>query len=84
MNVLDLDVYMDVLYIAYVMCRFCNSSCAGYTVFCKKIIVQAYLLRLEKTVVDKEANLLWPPSRSKLARRGDGRLTYYGSPAIVN
>jgi hypothetical protein len=36
MNVLDLDVYMDVLYIAYVMCRFCNSSCAGYTVFCKK------------------------------------------------
>jgi hypothetical protein len=33
MNVLDLDVYMDVLYI---VCRFCISSCAGYIVFCKK------------------------------------------------
>jgi hypothetical protein len=83
MNVLDLDVYMNVLYIAYVMCRFCIAVLVIlYSV--KKIIAQAYLLRLEMTVVDKEANLLWPPSRSKLARRGDGRLTYYGSPAIVN
>jgi hypothetical protein len=33
MNVLDLDVYMNVLYIMCAMCRFCNSSCAGYTIF---------------------------------------------------
>jgi hypothetical protein len=33
MNVLDLDVYMDVLYIVCEICRFCNSSCAGYTAF---------------------------------------------------
>jgi hypothetical protein len=33
MNVLDLNVYMDVLYIMCAMCRFCNSNC---TVFCKK------------------------------------------------
>jgi hypothetical protein len=38
MNVLDLDVYITVLYIVCAMCRFCNSSSAGYTVFCKKII----------------------------------------------
>jgi hypothetical protein len=46
MNVLDLDVYMDVLYIKCAICRFYNSSCAGYAVFYKKIIAQAYLLRL--------------------------------------
>jgi hypothetical protein len=46
MNVLDLDVYMDVLYIVCVMCRFYNSSCASYIVFCKKNIAQTYLLRL--------------------------------------
>jgi hypothetical protein len=33
MNVLDLDVYMDVLYIMCVMYKFSNSSYAGYTVF---------------------------------------------------
>jgi hypothetical protein len=33
MNVLDLDVFMDVLYIVCAMCRFCNSSCASYTIF---------------------------------------------------
>jgi hypothetical protein len=33
MNVLDLDVYMDVLYIVCAMCRFYNSSCASYTIF---------------------------------------------------
>jgi hypothetical protein len=31
--VLDLNVYMDVLYIMHAMSRFCNSSCAGYTIF---------------------------------------------------
>jgi hypothetical protein len=46
MNVLDLNVYMDILYI---MCaRFYNSSCADYTVFCKKFIAQTYLLRLRR------------------------------------
>jgi hypothetical protein len=35
MNVLDLDVYMDVLYIVCAMYRFCNFSCASYTVFYK-------------------------------------------------
>jgi hypothetical protein len=48
MNVLDLDVYMDVLYIVCAMYKFCNSSCAGYIVFCKKIIAHPYLLRLER------------------------------------
>jgi hypothetical protein len=38
----------------------------------------------EKTVVDKEANLLWPPSCSKLARCGDRRLTYYDPLAVVS
>jgi hypothetical protein len=33
MNVLNLNVYMDVLYIVCTMCKFYNSSCAGYTVF---------------------------------------------------
>jgi hypothetical protein len=33
MNVLDLDVYMDILYIKYAMCKFSNSSCAGYIIF---------------------------------------------------
>jgi hypothetical protein len=36
MNVLDLDVYMDVLYIMCAMYKFCNSSYAGYTVFMQK------------------------------------------------
>jgi hypothetical protein len=35
--VLDLNVYMDVLYIVCAMCRFFNSNCAGYTVFYKKL-----------------------------------------------
>jgi hypothetical protein len=48
MNALDLDVYMNVLYIICAMCRFCNSSCAGYIVFCNIFIVQPYLLRLER------------------------------------
>jgi hypothetical protein len=43
MNVLDLDVYMDVLYTVCAMCRFCNSSCAAYTVFCNFVIAQANL-----------------------------------------
>jgi hypothetical protein len=60
MNVLDLDMYMDVLYIVYAMCRFCNSSCAGYTVFCKKKYSLALSTTAEKTVVDKVANLLRP------------------------
>jgi hypothetical protein len=60
MNVLDLDVYMDVLYIVCAMCRFCNSSCAGYTVFCKKIYSPALSTTAGKTVVGKVANLLWP------------------------
>jgi hypothetical protein len=34
MNVLDLVVYMDVLYVLCAMCIFYNSSCAGYTAFC--------------------------------------------------
>jgi hypothetical protein len=60
MNVLDLDVYMDVLYIVYAMCRFCNFSCANYTVFCKKIYSPALSTTAGKTVVDKVANLLRP------------------------
>jgi hypothetical protein len=36
-----------------------------------------------KTIVDKEANLL-PPRHSKLAGRGDRRLTYYAPLAIVS
>jgi hypothetical protein len=36
MNVLDLDVYMDVMYIMCVMYMFYNSSYAGYTVFMQK------------------------------------------------
>jgi hypothetical protein len=43
MNVFDLDVYVDVLYIVCAMCKFCNSICAGYTVFCKFFIAQANL-----------------------------------------
>jgi hypothetical protein len=46
MNVLDLDVYMDIMYIMCAMCMFYNSSCAAYTVLCKKNIAQAYLLWL--------------------------------------
>jgi hypothetical protein len=34
MNVLDLDVYMNVLYIMCAMCRFCNSSCAVILFLC--------------------------------------------------
>jgi hypothetical protein len=30
---LDLDVYMDVLYIMCAMCKFSNSSRASYTIF---------------------------------------------------
>jgi hypothetical protein len=60
MNVLDLDVYMDVLYIVCPMCRFCNSSCTGYTVFCKKNYSPDLSTMAGKTVVDKEANLLRP------------------------
>jgi hypothetical protein len=33
MDVLDLDVYMDVLYIVCLY-KFCNSSCVGYTILC--------------------------------------------------
>jgi hypothetical protein len=46
MNVLDLNIYMDVLYIVCAMCKFYNSSCAGYIVFYKKIITHANLQRL--------------------------------------
>jgi hypothetical protein len=84
MNVLHLDVYMDVLYIVCAMCRFCNSNCAGYTVFYKKIYSPGLSTMAGKTIVDKEANLLCPPSHSKLAGRGDGRLTYYAPLAIVS
>jgi hypothetical protein len=37
----------------------------------------------EWTVVDKEANLRWPPSRRKLAGHGDrrARLIYDGPPS---
>jgi hypothetical protein len=59
MNVLDLDVYMDVLYIVYAMCRFCNSSYAGYTVFYKKKYSLGLSTTAGKTVVYKEVNLLW-------------------------
>jgi hypothetical protein len=60
MNVLDLDVYMDVLYTMCAMCIFFNSSCAGYTVFCKKGYSTNLCTTTVKTVVDKEANLLRP------------------------
>jgi hypothetical protein len=36
MNALDLDVYMDILYIMCAICKFCNFSCAGYTAFMQK------------------------------------------------
>jgi hypothetical protein len=48
MNVLDLDVYMEVLYIVCAICRFCNSRCASYIVFYKKIIAQVNLQQLGK------------------------------------
>jgi hypothetical protein len=60
MNVLDLDVYMDVLYIMCAIYRFCNSSCANYTVFQKKNYSLGLSTMAGKTVVDKESNLLWP------------------------
>jgi hypothetical protein len=46
MNVIDLDVYMNVLYIVCAMCMFCNYIYAGYTVFYNFFIIQPYLLRL--------------------------------------
>jgi hypothetical protein len=46
MNVLDLDVYIDILYIICAIYIFYNSSCAGYTVFIQKITVLANLRRL--------------------------------------
>jgi hypothetical protein len=52
---LDLDVYMDVLYIVCVIYRFYNSSCADYIVFRKKIYSTCL-----STTADKEANLLRP------------------------
>jgi hypothetical protein len=52
MNVLDLDVYMDVLYIVWAMCMFCNSSCASYTIFCI-FLAKANLQRLGCPVIDK-------------------------------
>jgi phosphatidylserine synthase len=61
MSVLDLDVYMDVLYILCAVCRFCNFSCAGYSIFCKKNYSPGLSTTAGKTVVDKEANLLQPP-----------------------
>jgi hypothetical protein len=60
MNVLDLDVYMDVLYIVCAMYKFCNSSCAGYIVFCKKNYSPPLSTTARKTIVDKVANLLRP------------------------
>jgi hypothetical protein len=48
MNVMDLDVYMNVLYIVCAICMFCNYSYAGYTVFCNFFIVQPYLLWLKR------------------------------------
>jgi hypothetical protein len=62
MNVLDLDVYMDVLY-TYCVCNVhvYNSSCAGYTVFCNLFYILGLSTTAWKTVVDKEANLLRPP-----------------------
>jgi hypothetical protein len=45
MNVLDLDVYMDILYIVCAICRFCNSSYLVILYFVKKSIAQTYLLR---------------------------------------
>jgi hypothetical protein len=36
MNVLNLDVYMDVLYIMCAMCMFYNFSCSDYIVFMQK------------------------------------------------
>jgi hypothetical protein len=61
MNVLDLDVYMDVLYIVCAMCMFWNSSCAGYTMFYTFFYVLGLSTTAGKTVVDKETNLLWLP-----------------------
>jgi hypothetical protein len=77
-NVLDLDVYMDVLYM-YFVCnvQVYNSSCVGYIYSLKKIYSTCLSTTTGKTVVNKEANLLQPPSHSKLAWRGDERLTYY-------
>jgi hypothetical protein len=60
MNVLDLDVYMDALYIVCAMCMFCNPSCAGYTIFYKKLYSPDLSATAGKTIVDKETNLLWP------------------------
>jgi hypothetical protein len=59
MNVLDLNVYMNVLYIVCAMCRFYNSSCASYNVFCKKNYSPVLSTTAKKTVVDKVINLLW-------------------------
>jgi hypothetical protein len=50
---------MDVLYIVYAMCRFCNSSYAGYTVFYKKNYSLGLSTTAGKTVVYKEVNILW-------------------------
>jgi hypothetical protein len=36
-NVLDWNVYMDVLYIICAMCRFYNFSCVGYSIFMQTI-----------------------------------------------
>jgi formate hydrogenlyase subunit 6/NADH:ubiquinone oxidoreductase subunit I len=60
MNVLDLDVYIDVLYILCAICRFCNSSCASYTIFCKQNYSPDLSTTDRKTIVDKKANLLRP------------------------
>jgi hypothetical protein len=60
MNVLDLDVYMDVLYIMCAIYMFCNSSCANYTVFQKNFYSLGLSTMAGKAVVDKESNLLWP------------------------
>jgi hypothetical protein len=57
MNVLDLDVYMNVLYIICAMRKFYNSSCAGYTIFMyssrRKLAILVYV---------DATNLRCPPS----------------------
>jgi hypothetical protein len=58
MNVLDLDVYMDILYIVCAICRFCNSSYLVILYFVKKKYSPDLSTTAEKTIVDNEANLL--------------------------
>jgi hypothetical protein len=54
MNVLDLNVYMDILYIVCAMCRFCNSSCASYTILVRVLETWQHYLWCKEFVIYSE------------------------------